>query len=91
MQWNIKLTSALLDTGFSQSAHDYSLFTFKKAEDIVVVLVYVDDFLITGSNDQLIDESKKSLHQRFKLKDLSHLKYFLGIEVLISSLGAILN
>lgn len=38
-QWNIKLTYTLLDVGFSQNTHDYSLFTFKKAKYIVVVLV----------------------------------------------------
>ncbi|KAF3614725.1 putative deacetylvindoline O-acetyltransferase-like [Capsicum annuum] len=79
------------DAGFCQSVHDYSLFTLKKDEGIVIVLVYVDDLLITGSNDQLIDAAKQTLHQKFKLKDLGQLKYFLGIEVLRSSAGVILN
>jgi len=90
-QWNLKLTKALQATGFTQSAHDYSLFTLHKGEDLVIVLVYVDDLLITGSNTQLITEVKKSLHRQFKLKDLGELKFFLGIEVLRSSEGVILN
>lgn len=44
-QWNIKLTTALLNTGFIQSVHDYSLFTLKK-EGMVIILVYVDELLI---------------------------------------------
>ncbi|KAF3686017.1 putative ankyrin repeat-containing protein-like [Capsicum annuum] len=40
-KWNIKLTAALLKAGFTQSSYDYSLFTLKKSEGMVVVLVYV--------------------------------------------------
>ncbi|XP_015159193.1 uncharacterized mitochondrial protein AtMg00810-like [Solanum tuberosum] len=39
----------------------------------------------------LITEAKENLHQQFKLKDLGELRYFLGIEVLRSSKGVILN
>jgi len=45
-----KFTSALINAGFTQSHHDYSLFIKKAAEKIVVVLVYVDDLLITGND-----------------------------------------
>ncbi|XP_075076128.1 uncharacterized protein LOC142162910 [Nicotiana tabacum] len=48
--------------GFVQSTHDYSLFTLKKQRDIVIILVYVNDLLITGSNLQLITEAKQILH-----------------------------
>lgn len=58
-----KLTSALLAAGFFQSAHDYSLLTLNNGEDIVIVFVYVDDLLIIGSNDQLINAAKEALHQ----------------------------
>nr|XP_018633991.1 uncharacterized mitochondrial protein AtMg00810-like [Nicotiana tomentosiformis] len=61
-----------------------------KPEGMVIILVYVDDFLITGSNDQLITEAKEILHQQFKLKDLDELKYFLGI-ILRSAIGVVLN
>lgn len=56
-----------------------------------MILVYVDDLLITGDNDSMINEAKGILHQQFKLKDLGELKYFLGIEVLRSTKGVILN
>ncbi|WMV28790.1 hypothetical protein MTR67_022175 [Solanum verrucosum] len=90
-QWNLKLITALLSADFTQSAHDYSLFTLKKNEGLVIVLVYVDDQLITGKNDQMITEAKENLHQQFKLKHLGELRYFLGIEVLRSSKRVVLN
>uniref|UniRef100_A0A3Q7IG12 Reverse transcriptase Ty1/copia-type domain-containing protein n=1 Tax=Solanum lycopersicum TaxID=4081 RepID=A0A3Q7IG12_SOLLC len=52
---------------------------------------FLNDLLITGSNTQLITEVKACLHKQFKLKNLGELKFFLGIEVLRSSEGIILN
>lgn len=62
-QWNIKLTSVLLITSFVQSTCDYSLFTFKKNTDLVLLLVYFDYFLVTGSSTNLINATKLALHQ----------------------------
>jgi len=58
---------------------------------MVIVLIYVDDLLITGDSEVLIKETKQVLHQQFKLKDLGQLKYYLGIEILRSKAGIILN
>lgn len=77
--------------GFTQNGHDYSLFTLKKDADNVVILVYVDDLLITGSNTKMINEAKENLHKHFKLKGLGELRYFLGIKVLRSAEGVLLN
>lgn len=90
-QWNIKLTEALVGNDFVQSNHDYSLFTKKKGADIVIILVYVDDLLITGSCSKMISDANDVLHKQFKVKDLGDLKYLLGIEVLRSKAGILLN
>ncbi|XP_019251379.1 PREDICTED: uncharacterized protein LOC109230324 [Nicotiana attenuata] len=65
-KWNIKLTEALLRAGFKQIHHDYSLFTLRSQEGIVIILVYVDDLLITGSSSTLVKKAKDILHQNFK-------------------------
>nr|XP_016489309.1 PREDICTED: uncharacterized mitochondrial protein AtMg00810-like [Nicotiana tabacum] len=90
-QWNIKLTDALIGAGYNQSSYDHSLFTKRAANDIVIVLVYVDDILITGSNEKLIEEAKATLHNKSKVNDLGQLGYFLGIELLRSQSGIVLN
>nr|XP_016475893.1 PREDICTED: uncharacterized mitochondrial protein AtMg00810-like [Nicotiana tabacum] len=46
----------------------------------MIVLVYVDDMLVTGTHLYLIEETKTILQQTLKMKDLGELKYFLGIE-----------
>lgn len=90
-QWNAKLTEALLSSGYSQSHLDYSLFIKKRGSRIVIVLVYVDDLLITGNCTELITETKLTLHSHFKIKDSGELKYFLGIEFLRSTEGIVMN
>ncbi|XP_070007278.1 uncharacterized mitochondrial protein AtMg00810-like [Nicotiana sylvestris] len=90
-QWNLKLISALTDMGFVQSHYDYSLFTHKVGCDLVVVLVYVDDLLVTGTSLALIQQVRKDLQARFKMKDLGELKFFLGIEFLRSKEGILMN
>ena len=48
---------------------------------IVVLLVYVDDIVITGSNSALLGQLKTHLSESFHMKDLGPLTYFLGLEV----------
>ncbi|XP_070037253.1 uncharacterized mitochondrial protein AtMg00810-like [Nicotiana tomentosiformis] len=57
------------------------------AHDRVIVLVYVDDLLITGSNPTLIEAAKLMLQQHFKIKDLGQMKYFLSLEISRSKHG----
>ena len=54
---------------------------------IVVLLVYVDDIVITGSDLDLLGQLKTHLSEAFNMKDLGSLTYFLSFEVHCSSLG----
>lgn len=80
-QWLSKLTTALIESGYHQSRSDYSLFTKTHGEDFTAMLVYVDDMLITGNNEQEIIKLKSNLSDHFHMKDLGEIKYFLGIEL----------
>lgn len=48
---------------------------------ILLLLVYVDDIVITGSNLLLVAQVISDLQSTFALKDLGELNYFLGIQV----------
>ena len=54
---------------------------------VTTLLVYVDEITVTGDYVREIKELKKCLAQEFEIKDLSRLKYFLGIEVTHSKHG----
>lgn len=66
------------------------MFTKRKEDSFVVVLIYVDDLLIIRDDDKLIQEKKDVLHHKFKVKDLGELRYFLGIKIMRSSKGILL-
>ncbi|GJW52763.1 putative RNA-directed DNA polymerase [Tanacetum coccineum] len=82
MQWNDKLTTVLVEHGFVKSKYDYSLYLKHTNEVFVALLVYVDDFIITGNSLDEIEKLKAYLKSKFMIKDLGVMKYFLGIEVL---------
>ncbi|XP_019098368.1 PREDICTED: uncharacterized protein LOC109131657, partial [Camelina sativa] len=48
--WYHKLSTTLLDKGFRKCEADHTLFTLPSTKGIVVILVYVDDIIITGSD-----------------------------------------
>jgi hypothetical protein len=58
---------------------------------MVVILVYVDDIIISGDDKVGIQEAKSFLKSVFDIKDLGELKYFLGIEVCRSKEGLFLS
>lgn len=57
----------------------------------MIILVYADNLLITGSDSKLIQEAKDTLNNNFKMKDLGELKYFLGIAFARSFKGILMN
>ena len=85
--WYSELRSYLLSAGFSNSLSDTSLFIYKSGRDLVYVLVYVDDIMVTGRNNTLIKRVIDNLANRFSIKDMGNLSYFLGIETIRTPAG----
>ncbi|XP_019228672.1 PREDICTED: uncharacterized protein LOC109209788 [Nicotiana attenuata] len=55
------------------------------------MFVYVDDVLVIGTSLSLIQQVRKDLQARFKMKDLGELTFFLGIKFLRSKEGILMN
>ena len=89
--WYAKLSSVLEEFGFQRSNVDSSLFVRTGSVGKLVVLIYVDDLIMTGDNSEEIHFLKQALQRKFSLKDLGRLKYFLGIELATSQKGLFLN
>lgn len=80
--WYNELKTHLVLSGFRRSESDNSLFIQHSLAGTVYILVYVDAIIVTGSNTSLVNQVISSPTQRFSIKDLGELSYFLGIEVL---------
>ena len=77
----------MLTSRFKNSHSDISLFVLRSSNHVLYLLVYVDNIILTGSSNTLVDY----LAQRFSLKDLGPLSYFLGVEVVPHRLGILLS
>ncbi|KAJ4761435.1 hypothetical protein LUZ62_071810 [Rhynchospora pubera] len=85
--WFHKLSSALLSLHFIASNYDPSLFVSHHSGQTLLVLVYVDDIIITGSDSKAVHSCISLLQQHFALKDLGPIHYFLGLEAKRSAQG----
>jgi len=85
--WSDKIGQYLVTSEFETSNADISLYVKKTDHGIVVIVIYVDDLIIIGDSDVDIFYLKKLLKQKFEMKDLGELCYFLGIEVVQSPKG----
>ena len=89
--WFKKFHSTILSFSFTQSQYDSSLFFHTSALGIVLLLVYVDDIIITGTGCGLITKLQRLLHTTFHMKDLGQLTYFLRLEVHHRASGIFMN
>uniref|UniRef100_A0A2N9J750 Reverse transcriptase Ty1/copia-type domain-containing protein n=1 Tax=Fagus sylvatica TaxID=28930 RepID=A0A2N9J750_FAGSY len=80
-------SSVVAQQGFTLSPYDSALFIRYTSTGITLILLYVDDMIITGDDTADIHDLQKFLSQHFEMKDLGTLSYFLGLEVTSSSDG----
>ena len=60
-------------------------------DKVVVLIVYVDDIILTGNDETKLTFVKKKLAADFQIKDLESLKYFLGMEFTRSKSDILVN
>uniref|UniRef100_A0A2N9I2A7 Integrase catalytic domain-containing protein n=1 Tax=Fagus sylvatica TaxID=28930 RepID=A0A2N9I2A7_FAGSY len=89
--WFAKFSSVVAQQGFTPSSYDSALFIRHTSTGITLILLYVDDMIITGDDTAGICDLQKFLSQQFEMKDLGTLSYFLGLEVTSSSDGYYLS
>lgn len=89
--WFDKFSSFLLEFGFKCNVKDPSLFVYQKKKDVIFLLLYVDDMVLTGNNNDLIQQLLQALKKQFRMKDMGPLSYFLGIQAHFTPTGLFLN
>jgi Reverse transcriptase (RNA-dependent DNA polymerase) len=89
--WFQKLNTALLQLGFKSSSFDPSFFVLNTGKHVILILIYVDDIIITGSDAQAVQSCINQLSSQFALKDLGTLNFFLGIEARFCDQGLTLT
>ncbi|KAJ9683695.1 hypothetical protein PVL29_019319 [Vitis rotundifolia] len=78
--------------GYTQSQTDHTMF-YKHSNEgkVVILIVYVDDIVLTGDDCNELEKLKGKLAEEFEIKDLGALKYFIGMEFARSKEGIFVN
>lgn len=80
-EWHQLFASTLLEWGFARSEIDICLFTYRRGESILWVIVWVDDCLIADNDPGLRSEFVDWLADKFPVEDKQELQWILHIAV----------
>ena len=75
------MDSFLLDIEFYRCHYDPNIYTKKVGGHIIILVLYVDDLILIGSDPKLLTHVKYSIKKKFEMTDLGHLHYFHGLSV----------
>jgi hypothetical protein len=68
--WYAKMDNFLIATGFSRCHSDPNVYTKKVGSHLIILVLYVDDLILTGSDSKLLNHVKTSLKKKFEMTDL---------------------
>lgn len=67
--------------GCNKCDSEHGMYVIKdKSKGVIILYLYVNDFLITCSNGSYINDFKNDLMKEFEMVDLLHISYFLAME-----------
>uniref|UniRef100_A0AAV1TTT9 Integrase catalytic domain-containing protein n=1 Tax=Peronospora matthiolae TaxID=2874970 RepID=A0AAV1TTT9_9STRA len=87
--WNETFHEFVCSTGFQVSDFDPCLYLKITSGECVLLLVYVNDVLVTGSSTELIMRTKSDLKARFEMTDSGKCAFVLGIELVDNDNGSV--
>ena len=81
--WYEEIDAYFNSAGFKKSSSEATLYV-KAREDscIIIVSLYVDDIVYTGSSSQMLEEFRNDMMKHYEMTDLGLLHHFLGMCVL---------
>lgn len=79
--WYSRIDEYLLSVGFIKSLSESTLYVKCLNSEILIVSLYVDDLLVTGSNIVFVEEFKQNMMKVFEMTDCGEMAFFLGMEV----------
>ena len=89
--WNKRIDKFFEGIGFMKCISEHGVYVKNTEGSKIIICLYVDDLLITGSNEECIESCKAELMKEFEMNDLGKLSYFLGIEFTQTKYGVIMH
>jgi hypothetical protein len=85
--WYAKMDSYLLSQNIVRSKSDLNVYMLRTTDSLLLLVIYVDDLLITRCSTSAIAVVKRILHDRFLMTDMGPLHFFLGLDISHDALG----
>ena len=89
--WYVRLSSFLLEKGFSKGKVDTTLFIKKFNNDLLIVQIYVDDIIFGATNHCLCEDFAKTMQGEFEMSMMGELNFFLGLQIKQSKEGTVIH
>ncbi|CAL9003549.1 unnamed protein product [Prunus brigantina] len=90
--WYSEIDAYLSMCKFKRSTSEATLYTRSDSEgDLIIVSIYVDDIVYTGSSERMLNEFKREMMQRYEMSDLGLLHHFLGMGILQTDKGVFIH
>ncbi|GJV87203.1 retrovirus-related pol polyprotein from transposon TNT 1-94 [Tanacetum coccineum] len=89
--WYDKLSSFLIEHGFTKGIIDPTLFIRRHEGDILLVKVYVDDIIFGSTNSDFSKRFENLMKNKFEMSMMGELKFFLGLQVHQSPRGIFIS
>jgi len=90
--WNKKIDQVLIQLGFKKCSVEFGIYVQKLSDGgTVIICLYVDDLLITGSSTSEIEKVKEKLKLEFEMTDLGELSFFLGMKFVKLKAGIVIS
>ena len=80
-QWYLKFDEFMSKTGYVRCQMDHCCYIRKFEDSYIILLLYVDDMLIAGSDMAEIKKLKNQLSEAFEMKDLGSANQILGMSI----------
>ncbi|GKC11271.1 retrovirus-related pol polyprotein from transposon TNT 1-94, partial [Tanacetum coccineum] len=90
-QWHQKFDHTMLESGFKINECDKCVYVKETSSGYVILCLYVDDMLIIGRNDKMINSTKDMLKLKFDMKDMGLADVILGINIIRTYNGLVLS
>ncbi|GJT23082.1 retrovirus-related pol polyprotein from transposon TNT 1-94 [Tanacetum coccineum] len=81
-QWYLKFESFMQRSGYKRCAMDHCCYLKKVGSSSIILLLYVDDMLVAGSDMAEIKKLKRQLSQEYEMKDLGSANQILSMSIM---------
>jgi hypothetical protein len=89
--WYGRLRGFLFERGFEMGKVNQTLFLLRQGRDILIVEVYVDDFVFDGSSNSLVARFAEDMCREFEMSMMGELQFFLGLQIQQSKEGTFVH